>query len=152
VSPEQQSTARTAPNFRPRFASQIEEARGRGYSDDEILSHLGATRQDLAPKIKEAQSQGHEASDIVGHLMKTGGAPFEDRAVRDQLKSEGFLDSAWGSIKSPFTFMGHLAAEFTDAVIQPSRKWSATSEVMNSSAGVMQPWSFSQISMNRATS
>ncbi len=43
---------------------------------------------------------------------KFGGVPVaeesNDHAVRDALKSEGFLDSAWAAIKSPITFVHSL--------------------------------------------
>jgi hypothetical protein len=52
----------------PDLKQQIGEARGRGYSDDEILGHLGTTRQELAPKIQQAREAGYAAGDILGHL------------------------------------------------------------------------------------
>lgn len=67
--------------------SQIKEARDNGYSDDEIIGHLGAS-SGLAPKINEARKQGYSAGEIIGHLSAAP-APEPPGPVNR------FLSSAW---------------------------------------------------------
>lgn len=48
------------------YADKIKTARDAGYSDDEILFHLGTT--DLGDKVKTAQSAGYNPTEILKHL------------------------------------------------------------------------------------
>lgn len=115
------------------LASQIDEARKQGYSDDEVISYLGTSHADLAPKIKEAKASGYGAGDILSHLSASaprdpnelpGYKQAEDWAAEQAKKpAQSFARSMWESAKqlgsaavSPITSLWDIPGALRDWV------------------------------------
>jgi hypothetical protein len=53
-----------------KLATQIDEARSHGYSDEDILGHLSKSDTTLAPRISEARQNGYNPDEILGAVTK----------------------------------------------------------------------------------
>lgn len=105
------------------IASQIDEARKNGYSDEEISGFLSQNHPELAPKIKEATGQGYKPAEVLQYLSSQ--APKVPR--KDSLKGpegvtvqddpnmqKGFWESLKDSVLAPI----HLAQGLWDGTIK----------------------------------
>ena len=75
--------------------SRIQEARGSGYSDDEILTNIEKNDQNLSKKIQEARKSNYTSSEIVQSLSSGPEKPKTNLLGRKEEEQKSLLMEAF---------------------------------------------------------
>lgn len=82
------------------YATQVQEARSHGYTDDQILGYLSEKKPDLSPKIQEATREGYKPGEILDHLSS---GTQQQPVSTPQQEDPGFLSNLVTSAKNAAT-------------------------------------------------